>query len=466
MFDIAKTSGPPLTDQIVEYFAQRIEAGQLAAGNRLPSVRQLAARLDVSAHTVLGAYERLIGLGLTQSRAGAGYFVAVRARPGAALDVEPGWPAASTSEGFAHSVMSADRDLLQCGSGFLPATWFEDVVTPAGVTRALRDAATANIAPTQGLPALRKLLSERLVRRQVAATAGQIVTTFGASQALQLTARCLAVPGDVVLVDDPGYFFLYSQLQALGIRPVSVKRAADGPDLDALEKAIAEYHPRAFFTQTLLHNPTGGNTSPAKSHRLLVLAEANDMVLVEDDVYGELAGEQRVRLAQIGGLSRVVYVSSFTKVLNPALRVGYVAASPSMVERLIDAKLTSVLSGSALEESIVAEVLESGRFNRHIRRLGERLARARSAAADTLSAMGLRAERTDGEGLFIWCSVPSGVNVPELVDVARARGIVLANGALFSRTGGSADKLRFSAASCNDPRLAAFMGEYLPRPGR
>ena len=463
MFEIAQTSGAPLTDQIVEYYTERITAGRLSPGHRLPSVRQLAARLDISAHTVLGAYERLTGLGLTQARVGAGYFVASRAPAGALADTEPGWPAASTNEGFAHSVMSVDRELLQCGSGFLPAAWFDDAITPASIARCLRGDAAGVIAPTQGLPALRRLLGERLARRQIATSASNIVTTFGASQALSLVARCLAAPGDAVLVEDPGYVFLYSQLQALGIRPVSVPRLADGPDIDALERLVAEYRPRAFFTHTLLHNPTGGNTSPAKCHRLLVLAEARDMTLVEDDIYGELAGDHPVRLAQIGGLQRVIYISSFTKVLSPALRVGYVAASPSMIERLIDAKLTNVLSGSALEESVVAEVLESGRFNRHMRRLAERLARARTSAIPALSAMGFEVKPTDAEGQFLWCTAPDGVDVSALVDAARACGIVLANGALFSQTGGSRQQLRFNAAYCNDPRLASFMKRHLPQ---
>ena len=462
MFEIAKTSPAPLTEQIVEYYAQRIEQGAMAAGTRLPSVRQLASRLGISAHTVLGGYERLVGLGLVQARTGAGYFVASRAKSEASAEAEPGWPSPSSSEGFAHSVLAGHHGLLQAGSGFLPPGWFDDAIPPSTIARCLRESASnGSIAPTQGLLALRTQVADRLARRQIAATPGHIMTSYGASQALHLVARCVAGPGDVVLVDDPGYFFLYSQLEALGVRLVSIPRFEDGPDIEALERAVAEYRPKAFFTQTLLHNPTGGNTSPAKCHRLLVLAEANDFHLVEDDAYGELAGDHHVRLAQIGGLKRVIYIGSFAKVLNPGLRVGYVAASAAMIERLIDLKLTSVLSGSGVEETIVAEVLASGRFNRHIRRLAERLSKARSATTEMLGSLGFEVSPLHAEGLFLWCSVPAGVDVDHLTAAARDAGIVLANGAMFSRTGGSRDRLRFNPGCCTDPRLAAFLRAYL-----
>lgn len=465
MFTLAKDTAVPLTEQIVRHYAQRIDDGALLPGARLPSVRQLAARLEVSVHTALVALDRLAGMGYVASRPGAGYFV-LRPAGRAAAEVPPPAPPApaTTTAGFTHSALSADATLLQAGAGYLPRHWYEDAIAPATLARSLRESAEAAVVPpVQGLPLLREQLAQRLAQRQIPATAAHLVTSFGASQALQLAARALAAPGDVVLVDDPGYFLVHSQLAALGLRVVGVPREAEGPDLRALAALAEEYRPRAFFTQTLLHNPTGGSTTPARSHRVLNLAEAFDFVLVEDDVYGDLAGDAGVRLAQIDGLRRVVYVGSFSKVLSPSLRVGYLAAAPVLADRLVELKLMDVLSGSTLEETLVAEVLRSGRYHRHVLRLRERLARARVAAIAALRGCGLRfdAEAAGAEGVFLWAALPPGVEAPALVEAARAAGIVIAGGHMFSRRGAGLDRLRLNAAWATDARLLGFLRERL-----
>jgi DNA-binding transcriptional MocR family regulator len=469
MFTLAKDTAVPLTEQIVRHFAQRIDEGALLPGARLPSVRQLAARLEVSVHTVLVALERLSGQGYVASRPGAGYFVSrTAARAAAEPAAAPRALPATTTSGFTHSALSADATLLQAGSGYLPRHWYEDAIAPATLARSLRESAEAAVVPpVQGLPALREQLAQRLARRQIPATPAHLLTAFGASQALQLAARAVAVPGDVVLVDDPGYFLLHSQLAALGLRVVGVPREADGPNLDALADLVQEYRPRAFFTQTLLHNPTGGSTVPARSHRILNLAEAFDFVLVEDDVYGDLAGDAGVRLAQIDALRRVIYVGSFSKLLSPSLRVGYLAAPLALAERLVELKLMDVLSGSTLEEALVAEVLRSGRYHRHVLRVRERLARARGAAIAALQGCGLRfdADAAGAGGVFLWATLPPGVQAPALVEAAREAGIVIAGGHMFSRRGVGFDRLRLNAAWGTDARLLGFLKQQLGAAG-
>src|SRR5690606_22361579 len=131
---------------------------------------------------------------------------------------------------------------------------------------------------------LRCLLAERLRRKEVGASPSNLLTTMGASHALYLVAKALAAPGDVVMVDDPGYFFVNTQLSDLGIRVIGVPRAADGPDMGHLERLAAEYRPKAFFTQSVLQNPTGWDLSLSACHRLVIAAKRWDFMLVEDDV--------------------------------------------------------------------------------------------------------------------------------------------------------------------------------------
>jgi DNA-binding transcriptional MocR family regulator len=307
------------------------------------------------------------------------------------------------------------------------------------------------------LPELIESVSARLVQRGIAAGPANLVTTSGASQAFDLVCRALFAPGDAVLVEDPGYFVLFAQLRAHHVRLVPVPRTAEGPDLDALESLCRTHRPRAFFVQTLLHNPTGTSISPANCHRLLSIAEKYALALVEDDVYGDLHAGPAVRLAQIDGLRHVIHVGSFSKLVGPAIRVGFVAAEAALVARLVEGKMLATLSGSALLESIVAAVLGSGRYDRHVEDLRGRLARARRDTFAALTSTGIAFEDTAGAGIFLWGRVPENIDMDRLVRRASAQSILLAKGALFSAEGKCGHYLRFNAAYSAAPALASFL---------
>ena len=248
-------------------------------------------------------------------------------------------------------------------------------------------------ARRRGCRELREQIATRLVQHGIAAGAANIITTYGASQAFDLLARILLAPGDAVLVEDPGYFVLFEQLRAHHVRLIPVPRHADGPDLAALEAACRAHRPRAFFMQTLVHNPTGSSADPAHCHRILSLAEQYGFAMVEDDVYGDLYEGPPVRLAQIDGLRHVIYVGSYTKLIGPALRVGFVAADAALIARLVERKVLSVLSGSTLLECFVSEVLDGGRYKRHVEQTRARLARMRARRARALESAGIAFER-------------------------------------------------------------------------
>jgi len=299
------------------------------------------------------------------------------------------------------------------------------------------------------------------VQHGIAAGAANIVTTYGASQAFDLLARILFAPGDAVLVEDPGYFILFEQLRAHHVRLIPVPRHADGPDLEALEAACRAHRPRAYFMQTLVHNPTGYSADPAHCHRILSLAEQYGFAIVEDDVYGDLYEGPVVRLAQIDGLRHVIYVDSYTKLIGPSVRVGYIAADAALVARLVERKVLSVLSGSTLLECVVSEVLDGGRYKRHVEQTRARLARMRRDARAALESAGIRFEAAAGEGIFLWGRLPEAAAVDELVSRAWQRSILLARGSLFSPVQGCRQWLRFNAAHSNSPPLVEFLRDAL-----
>jgi DNA-binding transcriptional MocR family regulator len=438
-----------------------IAAGHLAGGVRLPSVRQFARKLNVSVFTVVTAYDRLVARGLIEPRPGSGFFVV--ARPGFAVPplIESAVPP-DTILGLARSALGAPEISIPAGSGFFPASGLAEAIPSAILSRALRkDTSSLRPSPPAGEPSLREQLALRLQHKGIRAGPANVLVTFGASHAFDLIARGLLAPGDAVMVEDPGYFVLFAQLARAGLRLLAVPRGPEGPDLDAIEMLCRTNRPRALFTQTLVHNPTGTSTTPANCHRLLALAERHEFLIVDDDVYGDLAEDRALLLAQIDEWQRVIHVDSMTKVLGPGLRVGSLAASPAIVAQLTEVKILSVLAGATLPELIVAEVLESGRFRRHTEQLRRRLAKARAVGAKALSSVGVRLPRAATDGMFLWGEVDAGIDADALARTALGQGILLACGKLFSPSGGSTRHFRFNAGYAADPGLIRFLKSEL-----
>jgi DNA-binding transcriptional MocR family regulator len=458
MFELSRESPVALVDQICARVTQLVRSGRLPPGTRLPSIRKLARQVSASPFTVVDAYDRLVARGLIESRAGRGFFVTHQRLAAPLVAIEGSDTDGSDALSLAQLCLAQCSDIVPAGSGFLPENWLLDGACASVLRRLQRRGSQPWLpCPTQGLPQLREQVAARLVQQGVAAGAANIMTTYGASQAFDLLARLLLAAGDAVLVEDPGYFVLFEQLRAHHVRLIPVPRLAEGPDLEALEAACRAHRPRAFFMQTLVHNPTGWSAEAAHCHRILSLAERYGFVVVEDDVYGDLYEGSAVRLAQIDGLRHVVYVGSYTKLIGPALRVGFVAADAALVARLTERKVLSVLAGSALLECFVAEMLDGGRYKRHVEQLRARLARMRRAARSALESTGIEFPGASGEGMFLWGRVPDAAPVDELVRRARAQSILLARGALFSADGGCGQWLRFNVTHSTSPPLIEFL---------
>jgi DNA-binding transcriptional MocR family regulator len=464
MFELARDSSVPLVDQIVARLSGLIQDGKLAAGTRLPSIRKLAALIGASPFTVVDAYDRLVARGLVASRAGRGFYVATRAM-GVALAVievvpDPGTDALA----LLRAAIADPSQVIAAGSGFMPDSWMQELAFGAVLSRLARSRRPQLWAtcPPQGLRELREQITGKLQNQGIAAGMDNLMTTIGASQAFDLLCRSLLAPGDAVLVEDPGYFGLFEQLRAHHVRLLPVPRRANGPDLDALEEACRAHRPRAFFVQTLLHNPTGTSMEASRAHRLLSLAEQYGFTIIEDDIYGDLYDGPAVRLAQIDGFRHVVYVGSFTKLIGPSLRVGFIATHPGLIAELIQRKVLAVLSGSTLTEAIVAEVLDGGRYRRHIERVRTRLARMRADSQRALSSAGVTFDDHEIAGMFLWGKLPESTDMDRLVRDARGRAILLAKGSLFSPTKADIPRLRLNVAYSAAPELLQFLREGLP----
>ncbi len=451
---LSRRAGATLAEQLAARFGERIDQGLLRPGARLPSVRDCAARYRVSPATVVAAYDRLQAQGLVQAQAQRGFFVrlpagrpprqaATGSAPGAGRTV-PAAPVDATAliRGMFHAGVHGSAP----GMGTLPEDWLD----PALLQRALRRAsggdgrAWLRYGEPAGDPALRAAVSRRLADLGVDADPGQIVTTVGATHALDLVARTLLQPGDAVLVDEPGWAVEYERLTRLGMRLLPVPRGADGPDLGVMAALLQAHRPRLYVTVSVLHNPTGHTLSPATAHRVLGLAAQHDLTVVEDDTYAFFAPPHATRMAALDGLQRTLLVSGFSKILAPQWRVGFVAAPPALAERLVDSKLVGTLTTPALLERAVAWCLDQGLLRRHAERIVQRLDAARERAVRHALEAGCRFV-TPPQGLFGWVDV--GTDTERLALDMLDEGWLLAPGTLFqaSRRPGTCMRINFAA---------------------
>ena len=442
----------------------RIGSRALVPGARLPSIRKFARARGVSASTVAEAYERLVAGGVIVARPGSGFYVTGHARPPASTDPPPRVDRAVDPSWIIRESLEADAAALKPGCGWLPEAWMPADAVRRGLRAAAREADAPLVAyeTPLGFPPLRDQLSRRLLHRGIEAPARQILLTDSGSQALDLVCRLLVEPGDAVLVDDPCYFNFLGLARAHRARVVGVPFGPSGPDLDAFAAAVAGHRPRLYFATAALHNPTGTSLAPAVAHRLLKLADAHDVAVVEDDIFADLEPDPPApRLAAFDGLSRVVQVGSFSKTLSAAARCGFVAARPEWIEALTHLKLATSFGNGGLSARLVHGLLTDGSYRRHVERLRAKLARAMGETARRLDRAGLRLWTEPRGGLFLWAELPDGLDSGEVARRATARGVVFAPGDAFSvgRTAGR--YMRFNVAQCGPTRVFDVLQEAM-----
>ncbi len=455
----------PLIDQIANAVKKMVDDRAIRAGTRMPSIRNFAHDHGISRFTVVQAYDRLVAMGYLQSRQGSGFYVSQRQNPYVAMEnsYEPDsvmdivWLLRNSLEHRSSSTMP--------GAWWLPAAWMEET----GIKKSLRTLSlkdgefmTAYGTPSGYLP-LRELLSNKLSGIGIAAGASQIVLTSGVTHAMDLIARYFIRAGDAVLVDDPGYFILFGGLKSFGAKIVGVPWNVDGPDTHAMEELIKEHRPKIFFTNTILHNPTGASISQAVAYRMLQLAEKYDMMLVEDDIYGDFHPATLTRLATLDQLNRVIYVSSFSKTVSASLRVGYFACSPELAGSLCDVKLLTALTTSEISERLMYQLLTEGHYRKHLDKLRAKLLLARQSTISRLEELGFTLHCEPDGGMFIWAKMDDQCNSAEIASLAAKKGIMLAPGHMFKPHQEPSPWFRFNVAHCNDDATFEFLSGCLQK---
>jgi|UPI0004879723 DNA-binding transcriptional MocR family regulator len=471
---LKSAAATPLQEQVVAALRAAIAAKQLLPGEKLPSIRRLAAANRISPFTAVEAYDRLAAQGLITAKPKSGFFVAGREAP-LTLAAREDMPGRATAEAvdpvwMMRQSLSLDDRVVHSACGWLPDSWLPE----DGIRRALRGIAAMPGAPVLqyghplGYLPLRQQICLRLAELDIAARPETILLTDGASQAIDLVCRHLLQPGDAVLVDDPGYFNYHAVLRAHRVRALPVPVTRNGIDLGELERLAAAEHPKLYLTNPALQNPTGLSLAPGQAHRLLNLAQRFDFRIIEDDVFRDFQSVPTPRLAALDGApsesGRVLHLGGFSKTISAALRVGFIAGPEETIRHLTDLKLATTFGNNQVAAQVVHRLLEDGSYRKHIAGVREKLRKATPPLRRKLEALGLRLFAETEQGMFLWMELPrQAPDATVLAARAIEQGVVLAPGSVFSPLRQWTRFLRINIAQSASPRLTEFMKDGLRR---
>jgi DNA-binding transcriptional MocR family regulator len=456
---ISKQDERPLVEQIIAGVRRQIQDRRLLSGSKMPSIRSFAKSHDVSRFTVVEAYDRLVAMGYLRSRRGDGFYAT-------ALGHAPNQQTSSADSRhnedlvwLVRRLLEAEPNMILAGGPWLPNTWLDE----AGIRKTLGTLKRKNGAylveygnPYGYLP-LREHLAVLLGEIGITAAPSQIVLTDGTSRALELVIRKLLAPGDVVLVDDPGYYNLFGNLRLSNVQMLGVPRNSDGPDLPTLERLAAEHRPKVYFTQSAMQNPTGTDMSSHVSFKVLQIAERYGFYVVEDDIFCDLQAKHTARLAALDQLDRVIYARSFSKTLSGSLRVGFLACSQQLANDFADVKMLTSITSSQVTERLIHLMLVDGHYRKYLGRLRQRLAESHANVVKAFESAGLELFVESDAGMFLWARFPHIEDSMVLAERALNEGLMLAPGNVFRPHLERSPWMRFNVAVCDDPRVQPWL---------
>ncbi|MHA7777765.1 aminotransferase-like domain-containing protein [Roseibium sp. M-1] len=449
------------TDQVVAAIRRRIASRALEPGEKLPSIRGLAKTMQLSPSTVVTAYDRLAADGVIFARRGSGFFVADVARPFSVAEAGPQLEREINPFWVSRQSLDSGRDVLKPGCGWMPADWMPEAAIRKGLRALARADASllTDYGETRGAVALRQVLARQTAEEGLPAGPEQILLTSTGTQAIDLICRFFLKPGDTVLVDDPCYFNFQALLRAHRVEVAGVPFTPAGPDMAHFEEALQRHKPKLYITNSALHNPTGATLSAQTAHKLLTLAAAHNLIIIEDDIFARLSPEPQPSLAVLDGLDRVIRIGSFSKTVSASIRCGYIAARADWIEALVDLQVATNFGGpSPIAAELLTSVLTDGSTRKHLQSLHSRLAKARREVAGRLKPLGITPWVMPKGGFYLWCHLPDGLDATHIARAALAENVVLAPGNVFSVSQSMTGFMRFNVSQMRDGRVYEVLG--------
>jgi DNA-binding transcriptional MocR family regulator len=439
-----KTSSSPFRYQAVaEHIQGLITSGAFAPGDRLPSLRSLSTHMQVSISTVSQAYVKLEEQGVITARPRSGFFVARQTRklPPFAGNPRPALePTTVKRSQLIRTVLEAVGDtslvpfaIISPAKELLPhralSTFMRQVV-------ARDDGTSLTYAPCEGDLRLRRQICFRSIDAGISVLPQDILVTFGAMEALNIGLRTVTRPGDTVLVQSPTYFCFLQLLENCGLRAIEIgSNPRTGVDPEDIATALDTFDIKAGILASNFNNPDGSLTPEPAKKAITRIFEKRDIPLIEDDVSGELHfGDARPgTYKQHDRNGNVIYCSSFSKTLAPGYRVGWMIPG-KLHDQALEIKATSSVCSATPTQMVVAAYLESGQYDRHLRKLRQAIANQMKTLQMAITEhfpQGTRATRPQG-GAVLWVELPGDIDAVDYFFRAKKAGIGIAPGTIFS----------------------------------
>lgn len=432
-------------EKLAAEIAQLIHSGVLAPGEKAPSVRQASRTYGISPSTVFQAYYLLESRGLLRAKERSGYFV--RDSNTQRLDE----PQLSQQHIESHdvgvselifSVLDSLRDAstVPFGSAFPSPELFPLARLARSLSSSMKAMPAHAIISdmTDGNPNLRRQIALRYSRNGMFLPPNELIITNGALEALSLCLQCTTQPGDLVAIEAPAFYACLQMLERLQLKAVEIPvHPREGIDLASLQIAFANLSIKVCWLMSSLQNPLGASMNDEKKQALYELLYSHQIPLIEDDVYAELyftsTPPRSIKSYDHCGL--VMHCSSFSKCLAPGYRVGWVAAG-RFSEQIKRLRLMTTISPAIPSQAALADYLQHGGYDLHLRRLRHALESQQTSmldAAERYFPAGTRVTRPHG-GYFLWFELPETINSLLLFQQALYAGISLAPGPIFSAT--------------------------------
>jgi DNA-binding transcriptional MocR family regulator len=451
-------SAAPLYLAVANDIAGLIAAGQLRPLERVPSVRRLAQQRGVSVTTAVASLRMLEARGLIEARPKSGYFVARHRAP-------PPEPEAVRLPRTARLVGAqamlkrlADASLsptvARLGQAIPDPAMFPEKALRASLVRAARRAPELlSTYPRRmgGSMALREQIAAHYAHIGARINADDIIVTNGCTEALVLAVRAVAQPGDTIAVESPTYFGFLQMAENLGVKVLEIPtHPRDGISIEALRELLASRTGKSVRACTVIpnfSNPTGSAMTRARKQDLVKLCREADIALIEDDVYGDLqhAGPRPLPCKAFDRDGRVLLCSSFSKTLAPGARIGFIA--PGRYRDTLRAVKMMISGATApLQQEMLADYMQNGRYERYLRKLRQQFAQQVSRVSQSVQAAfpaGTKLSRPQG-GFVLWVELPGDVDTLALYDEANRVGVDFLPGAMFSASGRYGNCLRLN----------------------
>jgi DNA-binding transcriptional MocR family regulator len=435
--------GCPKYLRLAKNFERQLRAGVLRVGDRLPSIRQLRDAHQVSAATAVGCYLWLERQGYVRARPKSGYFVrgapvTEGPAPDVALRTRKPAPVRVAASLAAAGVTDAVPQVIDLGPAVIDAA----LLPTRRLNRSVRLAFSAfadhavKYEDPRGNLRLRRQIARLVFRQGANCSPDDVIVTSGSTEALNLAIRVVAGPGDVVAVESPSCYETLQVLEAHHMRALEVPHVRhEGIHLEQLSAAVSRHRVAAIITNATCHNPTGDCADDTHKARLVAFAEEHDIPIIESDTFGDLvfAAPRPRTLKAFDSTGLVIQCGSLAHYIAPGFNLGWIDAGrwQGAVRHL---KSITNVANARLPQLALAEFLESGAFDGHLRELRVALWRSLDAARDEVLRSfpsGTRVSAPEG-GFVLWIQLPDGFDGTAVAARSAAAGILILPGTAFS----------------------------------